>query len=78
MTFELPEPTGFYDPIEGCVFADGMFESKEVNDRSTPLYTEAQLLQVRRDALEEAALICYRNAQSTSGDEIRKLKDETK
>ena len=41
-------------------------------------YTEAQLLQVRRDALEQAALICYRNAQSTSGDEIRKLKDETK
>ena len=70
MTFKLPNPVGDYY-TEGM----GMFVSLP---NGSKLYSGAQLLQVRRDALEQAALICYRNAQSTSGDEIRKLKDETK
>jgi hypothetical protein len=69
MTFKLPEPDH-----SALAFVAHRGNKSPIE----AYYTEAQLLQVRRDALEEAALICYRNAQSTSGDEIRKLKDETK
>jgi len=44
-------------------------------------YTEAQMLQFRRDALEEAALVCdeyrYEWRGKTYAQAIRKLKDET-
>lgn len=32
------DPIGWYDPVEGCVFADGMFEPMEVRKRSLPLF----------------------------------------
>lgn len=38
-------------------------------------YTEAQMRQAIRDAFEEAAKVCEKNWQSTSADEIRKLKE---
>ena len=46
-------------------------------------YTEAQMLQFRRDALEEAAMLCtqlHANDQTNilyAAKRIRKLKDET-
>jgi len=38
-----------------------------------PIYTAAQMKQYARDALEQAAQFCDRNAQSTSAEEIRAL-----
>jgi hypothetical protein len=74
MTFELPEPA--------C--------PKSGTRQPQNLYTEAQLLQVRRDALEEAAVLAQETICDThiptginiygtrAAHAIRKLKDETK
>lgn len=37
------EPTGYYDPVEGCVYADGKLEPRDVTERSLPLYTAEQV-----------------------------------
>jgi hypothetical protein len=83
MTFKPPNPVGVY-------YTEGMGMLVTLPNGSK-LYTEAQLLQVRRDALEECAMVCrtladkgfdvtYENADSGAyacEDAIRKLKDET-
>jgi hypothetical protein len=69
---KLPEPDG-YMPYPMC---------------HIKRYTEAQMLQFRRDALEEAALVCdaltqkaissiAKSAFKVSANDIRGLKDET-
>ena len=63
----------------------------DYNNPTVSYFTEAQMLQFRRDALEEAALVCDNAAKpeplcgqtdeefacSWCADAIRKLKDET-
>jgi hypothetical protein len=68
---KLPEPV---IAREECAVSSGEY------------YTEAQMLQFRRDVLEEAASICFETEDSddeyvstrhTIAGAIRKLKDET-
>ena len=85
---KLPEP---YSTVGSLLGEIGTFAAMGYNlRRGDGLYTEDQMLQFRRDALEEAAKCCewLANAVSNSNDvaiqnrhlcatEIRKLKDET-
>ena len=75
MTFKLPEPAHAETLLANTRDAHEVF-----------WYTAEQLLQVRRDALEEAAKVCfeaedsddeYVSTRHTIANVIRKLKDET-
>jgi hypothetical protein len=73
MTFKLPEPA--------ILMPEGTLTITTTTPMTCPLYTESQMLQLRRDTLEEAAKLCEAGWGLTSGDAsaaaIRKLKDET-
>ena len=81
---KLPEP---YSTVGSLLGEIGTFAAMGYNlRRGDGLYTEAQMLQFRRDALEEAASICfdaedsddeYVSVRHTIAHAIRKLKDET-
>jgi hypothetical protein len=72
---KLPKPKGQRLAYR-CVAGDG-------EDEYEDFYTEAQMLQFRRDALEEAAMVCDEYLQYPSltpkhcADHLRALKDET-
>ena len=87
MTFKLPEPavTGLLTGEDCGLIGPARYEW-ESSPKDYPridYYTEAQLLQVRRDALEECAKVCDEHLEYPSltpkhcADAIRKLKEQT-
>ena len=79
---KLPEPAYYWEP-DGTIEwmgKDGSGFSTNTGPAHgwtiTKYYTEAQMLQSRRDALEEAAQYAESMGMLTAP-EIRKLKDET-
>ena len=96
MTIKLPEPTAFsifdYEGSEALYLMDGneeLYKRYQQHDAKAldNLYTEAQLKQAIKDALEEAAMLCNQTpkleaysagiaVQDHCANKIRKLKDQ--
>ena len=81
---KLPEPDGIIDEMDvPRLLADKRLIRHLQDGGCMPFYTEAQMLQFRRDALEEAAKLCctlHSNDQTNilyAAKKLRKLKDKT-